>query len=394
MNSTTVKQADSGALLALLLVALNLRPALASVGPVLEAVRSSLQLSYGVAGLLISLPVICMGVFAPATLPLSLRFGVRLTIFGTTLLIGLATLLRLHVSLLSQLGSALLIGTGVAVLGPLLNIYIKQAFPERSARISSWVTTALCLGATLAAGGTAALSEYLGWPGALSSWAVLAFIAAWFWRPTHAGTPHSVRTRKASPLPWRQPRAWQLMLVFGLQSLVFYALLAWLAPAYVSFGLSTARAGQLLGVFALLQIVGPLLVSLLPTQQRERRPALLLASACTLSGLLGVWLAPLMAPLLWMSLLGVGTAGLFSLALILPLDYSDSAEAAGSWTALMSGGGYIIAALGPYACGLLRDATGSYRSVFAALCIVSSCGMLFSLLLRPTHSRSVPTHAL
>jgi MFS transporter, CP family, cyanate transporter len=394
VNSKTIKPAESGALLPLLLVALNLRPALASLGPVLESVRSSLHLSYGAAGLLTSLPVICMGVFAPATLTLSQRFGVRITILGTTLLIGVATLLRIHASLIAQLTSTLLIGMGVAVLGPLLNMYIKQAFPQRSARVSSWVTTALCLGAALAAGSTATLSNYLGWPCALGSWALLAFIAAGYWLRSNSGTSHAAHAGKRSPLPWRQARAWQLMVMFGLNSLVFYALLAWLAPAYISLGVSAARAGQLLGVFALLQIAGTLLVSLLPPQQRERRPALLVGATCTLGGLLGVGLIPLSAPLLWMALLGAGTAGLFALALILPLDYSDSAESAGSWTAMMSGGGYIIAALGPYVCGVLRDITGSYRSVFAALCVVSTCGMLLCLLLRPNQSRSVLTHAL
>ena len=393
MKSDTTKPAESGVLLALLLVALNLRPALASLGPVLELVRSDLHLSYGIAGLLTSLPVICIGLFASAALPLKRRYGERLTILGATLIIGIATLLRLHVSMVAQLGSTLLIGICLAVLSPLLNMYIKQEFPASSTRISSWVATALCLGAAIGATSTAPLSNHLGWPMALASWALLAFVAAWYWHHVTAGMPPVMNAHRTSPLPWDQPRAWLLMLVFGLHSLVFFALLAWLAPAYINLGLSATHAGRLLGVFTLLQLVGTMLVSLLPSQPRDRRPALVLGGACTVTGLLGMWLAPLSAPLLWMSLLGAGTASLFALALILPLDYSDCADTAGSWTAMMCSGGYLISALGPYACGVLREASGSYRSVFAALCIISSCALLLCLLLRPKQSRSVAAHA-
>lgn len=384
----------SGVLPALLLVALNLRPALASLGPVLEAVRNDLQLSYATAGLLTSLPVICIGLFAPATLPLNRRFGARMTIFGTTLLIGLATLLRLHVSLLAQLASVLLIGICLAVLSPLLNMYIKQQFADRSTRVASWVATALCMGAAIGATGTAPLSEQYGWPMALASWALLGFVAAGYWQYATAAMPTARSDQPKTSMPWRQPRAWLLMLVFGLHSLVFFSALAWLAPAYIDLGLGAAQAGQLLGVFTLLQLAGTLLVSLLPSQPRDRRPALTLGGICTVAGLLGMWLAPLAAPLLWMSLLGAGTAGLFALALILPLDFSDSADAAGGWTAMMCSGGYLLSALGPYVCGLLREVTGDYRSVFAMLSVISISALLLCWLLRPMHSRSLSTHAL
>lgn len=395
VNTADNTSSDRSVLIALLLVALNLRPVLASLGPVLEQVRASLQLSYGVAGLLSSLPVICMGLFASLAMPLSARFGMRNAILGTTLLIGGATLLRMHATLFAQLLSVCVAGAGIAVLGPLLSAYIKQQFAERSARISGWVTSALCLGAALAAGSSATLSEYLGWPCALSSWALLACVAAWQWQRSIADVNPS--PSHATHLPWREWRAWLLMLTFGLNSLVFYSLLAWLAPAYVNMGMSAAGAGQLLGVFAIVQIGGTAWVSLLPPLQRERRPALLLCGVSTVLGLVGMWLSPLHAAYLWMSLLGAGTAGSFALSLILPLDYSesypDAPRAAGDWTAMMSSGGYLLAATGPYICGALRDVTGSYVNVFAALLVVSCSTLLLALLLTPIDIKDINTEA-
>jgi MFS transporter, CP family, cyanate transporter len=378
---------------ALFLVALNLRPALASLGPVLESLRAELSLSYGAVGLLTALPVICMGVFAPLAMPLSARFGLRQTILLSCLLIGLATALRVQPGFPELLLSAAGAGAGIALLGPLLTTYIKQTFTSRSARVSSWVTAALCLGAGLAAGSSQVLSHWLGWPLALASWSMLAFIAAAIgWRvipPTFNAAPG-----RSSALPWRQGRAWLLMLGFGFHGLVFYALLAWLAPAYIGYGFSAASAGQLLGLFALMQIVGTLLVSAAPATQRDRRPAILLSGGVTVACLIALWQAPTAAPVLLMCLLGASTAGLFALTLILPLDFSESAEEAGAWTAMMSGGGYVIAAAGPVLAGWVRDRSAGYASVFMMLCGFSVLALLCCLLLTPIRSRSVTDHAL
>jgi CP family cyanate transporter-like MFS transporter len=394
MNNSSVVRNEAGILCAMFLVALNLRPALASLGPVLETLRTDLQLSHRTAGLLTTLPVLCMGLFAPLSMRLSAQFGLQRAILFSTLLIGGATLLRSHGSFLSLWFSALGAGAGIAVLSPLLSMYIKQTFPSRSARVSSWTTGALCMGAALAAGSSAMLAAQFGWPQALAGWSILAFSAAALWSRT---IPASIPTHALSTgrkLPWRRPRAWLLLIIFGLHGMVFYVLLAWLAPAYVEYGMSPAAAGQLLGLFALTQVAGTLLVSVLPTLQRERRPALLLAGGATLAGLIGVWMTPLLVPQLWMSLLGAGTAGLFALTLILPLDYSESPSAAGAWTAMMCGGGYVIAAAGPVLAGWVRDHSTGYHSVFMLLTLVSATVFLCCALLAPVASRDEVTHAL
>jgi CP family cyanate transporter-like MFS transporter len=62
-------------LLGLVLVALNLRPALTSGSPVLESIRQDLGLSRAAAGLLTTIPTLCMGVFAFAAARVSERIG-------------------------------------------------------------------------------------------------------------------------------------------------------------------------------------------------------------------------------------------------------------------------------------------------------------------------------
>lgn len=366
-----MKQTHNAALLALCAVALNLRPALSAIGPVLEPLRADLQLSYGAAGVLTALPVLCMGLFASLTPRWQARFGLNRGIMLATALIGIATALRIFPSYAVLLISSLLTGAAIAVLGPLLNAYVKHRFADDGARVTSWVTTALCLGAALAAGSTAALAEHIGWRYALGAWCVLAVIAIAYWRLAVGDTAPNTSMQHAA-LPWHDAKAWQLMLTFGLHSMVFYALLAWIAPVYRDAGLSAAHAGHLLGVFAITQIIGTLAVSALPRKSRDRRPAMLAFGAMTLSGLLLLWHAPLAAPYAAMSLLGAGTAGLFVLTLILPLDYSASPAEAGAWTAMMCGGGYMLAALGPWAVGKVRDISGDYHQVFLLLMTASA----------------------
>lgn len=382
MTSRASVNARVASLIALCVVSLNLRPALSAIGPVLEPLRLQLALSHWQAGLLTTLPVLCMGVFAPLAPRVQSRCGVRTAIWLMTLLIGAATLLRILPNYGALLLSSVGAGAGIAILSPLLSAFIKAHFDTGGERVTALMTTALCLGAALAAGATATLSERIGWPAALAAWSVLAAIGAGWWQRTVLPTPLHHDAHHAR-LPWRSPRAWQLTLTFGLHTAVFYVLLAWLAPAYHDLGLSLAQAGRWLSVFALMQLAGTLIVARLARTPRDRRPLLLACGAVVLLGLVMLWRAPLFAPAVTLSLLGGGTAALFALTLILPLDYSASSAEAGAWTAMMCGGGYVLAAGAPLLAGWVRDMSGGYRAVFAWLIPIDVLVLLSILWLRP-----------
>ena len=75
-------------LLGLILVALNLRPALSSMAPMLSEVSKTLGLSAAQAGLLTTLPVLCLGLFAPLAPVLARRFGAERVVLGILLDVG------------------------------------------------------------------------------------------------------------------------------------------------------------------------------------------------------------------------------------------------------------------------------------------------------------------
>jgi len=178
-------------------------------------------------------------------------------------------------------------------------------------------------------------------------------------------------------------------LFFGAESCLFFSSLTWIAPLYIDQGLDEGRAGLLLAVFALVRVPSAFLFPALADRSGDRRPWLALTLILTTFGFCALGLVPLVtswAPLAWVVVLGLGIGGLFPLALTLPLDYSADADEAGRLTAMTFFVGYIVAAVGPVAVGVLRDATGGYAVPFVALAMLS-VGMFFaSFRFRPRYA--------
>lgn len=389
MNATRPGLKRPLLLLAMLLIGLNLRPVLAALGPVLAAIRADLHLSYGQAGLLSTLPVLCMGGFALLAPRWLTRWGFRLGIFLAVVLLGLASLVRIVPSYPALLGSTLLAGAAVALLPPLLNGQTKLCFPDSAARMTVWITTALCAGAGLGAGLSVPLAQWLGWPLALASWCLPAFGAALLWlrvapnTSTNTADDSHDEARNAASLPWNSVRAWQLIASFGLNASLFFALLAWLAPAYQAWGLSAIASGNLLSVFAMSQAVGAFAMSRGAPVGSDRRPVLALSTGIVCIGMTGLCLAPLSLPYVWAVCVGGGCASVFALQMVMPLDYGESAAEAGAWTAMMSSGGYVISAAGPWMMGWVRDWSGHYDAAFKLLWLVAALSFACIPLLKP-----------
>ncbi len=227
---------------ALFLASLNLRPVITSVSPLLRTIQDSLGMSGAEASLLTSLPVLCMGFFAPAAVKLSNRLSLERTIAYCLLLIGLATAARYYAySAWLMLLTAFLVGAGIAVIGPLLSGFIKKNFSNPSAIVGVY-SMAMVVGAALGSGLSVSLQNALGhsWQASAASWSLLAVIALLlWWRPVkktparaEAAAVSSVPTNPVSgfKLPLKNKRAWLLTSFFGMMAFMFYSLTAWLPP--------------------------------------------------------------------------------------------------------------------------------------------------------------------
>jgi CP family cyanate transporter-like MFS transporter len=357
-------------LAALFLASLNMRPVITSVAPLLGDIQTGLGMSGLTASLLTTLPVLCMGVFAPLAVRISRRFGMERTIFGSMMLIGLATALRLITSnSLLLILTALLSGLGIGIAGPLLSGFIKKYFPNGSMLVSLY-SASLVFGASLAAGLSVPIYEWLGqsWQKALAIWAVLAIAAVvcWGWI---AARPVQADNRANNKLPLSNKRAWLLTLLFGLMASIFYSLTAWMAPIVQSMGYSKHEAGTMLTLFTLVQIPMSFIISLLVAKFKRLTMWLVLCSLLELAGVI-LLISGAVPPMASALLLGIGAGGLFPLMLLLPFMETERPEEVSSWSAMNQGGGYMIGALGPLLIGRAVDWSGNFELALIGLMIV------------------------
>ncbi len=363
--------------LGLVLVALNLRPVFTSVSPVAAQVQQGLGLSASTLGLLTTVTVLCLGVFAPLAPRLAIRFGTERTVLGMLLLLAGGTALRGALGSFGLFAGALLAGAAIGVIGVLLPSIIKRDFPQRVGLMMGLYSMSLCLGAALAAGATVPLGEWLGgdWRHALAAWGAFALVGALAWLPQLRAQDPQQGTNQADVGLWRDGLAWAVSLYMGLQSALAYSVFAWLPPILVDRGLSPLEAGFLLSVSVMSQLVTAFGGSWLALRfGSDQRPTLCLMLLLALVGLLGCLHAPLESILPWVVLLGLGQGGQFSVALLLIVLRSRDTPTAARLSGMSQGVGYTLAALGPVAAGLLHDFSGSWSSLgmlFAALTVAA-----------------------
>lgn len=357
-------------LLALVLAAINLRPGITSLAPLIERIAEELSLSRTLISLTTALPVLCMGLLAPFAPRLAMRFGLERTIALCLGVIALALLLRLAGQLsVLLIGSAVLLGAAIAVAGPLLSGFIKRYFAGQMGRVVGWYSLGMAIGGASGAVLTVPVTRSLGddWSLGLAFWALpaLAGLVLW-WRMPNQVEQEEV-AQVGGGLPWRRPRAWLISCFFAIQAGLFYALATWAVARYHEAGLSLLRSNTL---FSLSMLMGLPSAFLLPwlAQRFQNRYALLLACGLLSSlSLAMITFAPTLLPEVWAVCIGFSLGGSFALSLVLPLYEAGSPLAVSRWTAMMLCLGYCLACLTPILSGLARDMSGNYQLPFMVL---------------------------
>lgn len=368
-------------LLGLVLVALNLRPALSSVAPLLGIVSDSLGLSAAQAGLLTTLPVLCLGVFAPLAPILARRFGTERVVLGILLTLGGGIVLRSCLGEVGLFAGSILAGASIGVIGVLLPGIIKRDFAGHAGTMTGVYTMALCLGAALAAGATVPLSHYLGdsWAMGLGFWALPALLAAIFWLPQVGKRQgaHNVAYRVQGLL--RDPLAWQVTLYMGLQSSLSYIVFGWLPSILIGRGLTPTDAGLVMSGSVIVQLATALTAPWLATRGKDQRLAIVLVMGLTLAGLFGCLYAPMDSLWSWAVVLGLGQGGTFSLALTLIVLRSRDSHVAANLSGMAQGVGYTLASLGPLAVGVVHEVTGGWDALGWIFAVIGLCAIVAGL---------------
>ncbi|MFE3826829.1 CynX/NimT family MFS transporter [Streptomyces sp. NPDC059092] len=380
--STTLRGVRRTAVVALVLAALNLRPGVTSLGPVLEEVRDSLDMSGSVTGLVTSIPAVCFAVVGSTAPLLARRFGASgvIAVAGAVLAIGLVLRPFAFDPVLFVVLTALSLA-GIAVANVLLPMVVKQRFPDRVGAMTGLYSMALNVGASSAAALTVPLTQAFGgdWRYGLGAWSVLAALAVPPWlilarRRTEPPAGHIGGTAAPPAVAdgrlTRDPTAWALTAYFGLQASSAYIIIGWLPQIFRDAGLSAGTAGLLFSVSSLLGVPLSLALSAVAGRLRHQSGLAVAIGACGFAGFAGLWFDPAAAPWLWAVLLGIANCS-FPLALtMIGMRGRDGATVA-RLSGFVQSFGYALSIPGPLVVGVLYDHGGGWRLPLAFVLLLT-----------------------
>ncbi len=364
MTSTRTRTAGLLVGTAVVVTAVNLRPAVVGVSPLLPRIRDDLAMSAPVAGLISTASIVCFGLLAPVAPRLARRFGLEASVVG-----GLAVLaLGIAIRLLPQAGwlflGAVLAGAGIAVCNTLIPAVVKRDFPHRLGSMTGLYSGTLNLGAGLAAALAVPIATAVGsWRVSLAVWLIPAVVALLGWlalRSRWVGRAHPGLVEPPRVSLLRQPLAWFVTLYLAAQSFEFYAAAAWIPTLFVDAGVSKEEAGVLLGYANVIGLVAAIIAPTIAGRRRSQSGAIAIVVAIYVSGLVGLALAPAAAPWLWMTLFGVAQGAGFALGLLLVALRAPDVGVATRLSGMAQCIAYVVAATGPFVYGLVHDTAGGW----------------------------------
>ncbi|SMQ15349.1 MFS transporter, CP family, cyanate transporter [Streptomyces sp. Ag82_O1-12] len=406
--------------LGIVLSALNLRPAITSLGALLEEVRDGLGMSGSVAGLLTSVPPLCFAVFGVMAPRLARRFGAGAVVCAGMVAIATGLLIRPYAGGTAGFlaGSALAL-MGIAVSNVLMPVIVKHWFPDRVGSMTGLYSMALALGTALAAAVTVPLTDTLGgsWQTGLALWAGLAVAAVLPWLPfvrgratppgaektaeaatggdvsdgdtsdrdrdeaagaqasalaghvsrdrdeaagVHASAPAEHARVEAPRLRMARSRtAWALAVFFGLQATAAYITMGWMAQIFRDAGVPAGTAGLLLAVTMVMGVPLAFVIPRLATRLPHQGPIVLALGISGLVGYAGLYLAPAAGAWAWAVLLGVANCA-FPLALTMVGMRARTGPGVAQLSAFAQSTGYLISIPGPLLVGVLYQHSGGW----------------------------------
>lgn len=367
-----------------LLIAFNLRPALSSIGPLVEFIRVDLELSGTQLGLLTTLPLLAFSLISLFTPVFTKKFGVARTLLGAMALLTFGIGLRSFFGTIGLYAGTLLLGIAIAFGNVLIPTLTKQNFSDKAGMVTGLYSSTMAIGAALAAGVSVPLAVRLnlGWRGSLAVWALFSFAAFWLWRPqvrnlkdaqTNRSFQEGLRNLSGSRL------VWQMAGYMGLQSLSFYVILAWLPAILIDAGHSPAFSGWMLSMSQATGIAGSVLVPIWAGKRKNQRGMIAGLVVLELVALIGLFFPQSGMLIFWIAMLGFVLGGTFGLALLLLVLRASTAEVAAELSGIVQSIGYLIAAAGPLLIGIIYDFTQEWNYALGVLILLAGIKLLMGM---------------
>lgn len=351
-------------ILGVVLISINLRTSIASVGPLIPFIREDLGISNGAAGFLTTLSLITFALFSLFAPSLGKKLGLGKAIFLGLVLLALGVILRVQggISLL-YLGTALT-GIGIVIANVLMIPFFKAYIPEKIGLMTALLSTSMSLFAALASGISVPLAVGLGWGwrGALLSWVGLMGLALIAWIP-QLTPPKSSGTAEvlAGKNVWKSRLAWQVTGFMGAQSVMYFTLITWLPDLLIARGMTPVHAGMALFYMQLISLIGTFFTPNLLMRLPQQSGVVLAVGIAYLIGYVALFIHQEWVTFAALTLIGIGSGASLSIAYTLISMRTAEALTASRLSGMVQSAGYVLAALGPLVFGICLDAFGNWN---------------------------------
>lgn len=366
-------------ILGIIIVAANMRAPLTSVGPLVSLIRESMHISNTLAGMITTVPLLAFALFSPFVPKLGRRFGAELIILLSLVFLTIGIALRsLSGTIYLYAGTAIL-GLAIAVCNVLLPSLIKREFPKQIGTMTGVYSISMNLCGAIASGISVPLAVGIGldWQGALGIWGILSFFSILFWLPqlryrSKAAAASSRRQTAGNQVNiWRSPLAWQVTLFMGIQSMVFYVLIAWLPEILLQQGIDSNQSGWFLSIMQLALLPFTFIVPVLAGRMSNQRSLVAITSILLLIGTLGLLYGSSGMTLFSIIILGIGGGFAFGLSMMFFGLRTENAGQAAELSGMAQSIGYLLAAIGPTLFGYLHDRTDSWTLPLLLLAVAA-----------------------
>ncbi|EPD49041.1 hypothetical protein HMPREF1208_01818 [Staphylococcus sp. HGB0015] len=352
----------------IMLIAANLRAPITSVGVVLPTIKDTLNLTNTEVSFISIIPLLAFAIISSLVAKVSHRFGMERSLFFAIALILIGVVIRsvTNVSLL-YIGT-ILIGVGIAFGNVLAPGIIKSKFPMRIGIMTAYYTVVMNIFGALSSYGAAPLLKSFNYNIALGLIGVVTLIAliVWTFQLRNHEQQVTVDTTDAVNV-WKSPLAWQITLLMGGQSLIFYSLINWLPEFLLSYDIPVTYAGLYLSILQLAIIPLTFVTPLYATKLRSQVIPTAFTGALFTIGILILIFSPHLA-LISLIIIGIALGIAFGLVNTFFSLRTESGLTADKLAGMSQAVGYLFACIGPLFFGILHDVTGHW--VFSLLILL------------------------
>lgn len=361
-------------ILGIILISINLRTSIASVGPLIPFIREDLGISNGLAGFLTTLSLLTFAVFSLFAPSIGKKLGHGKAIFLGILLLAVGVVVRVLGGIeLLYIGTALT-GIGIVIANVLMIPFFKARLPEKIGLMTAILSTGMSLFAAVASGISVPLAVDLGlgWRGSLASWVVLMVLALVVWIPQMSSrrAGHQGDLLKAKNV-WKSKLAWQVTLFMGAQSVMYFTMVTWLPDMLIARGMTPVKAGLALSYMQLISLIGTFFVPNLLIKLKEQSNVILIVGIGYLIGYSALFIQNDAVAFAALTIIGIGSGASLSIAYTLISLRSAEDLTTAKLSGMVQSAGYILAALGPLVFGISLDLFDNWDILIWFLLIMS-----------------------